>query len=224
MSDAPMTAEEKEAAALKAAANDPALRAGEKAAATLNQATKKNLDAWLKIGEAMVALAKIAGGNTKLQGKLVAPYPEFASIPSPIRSNAKWLHENLATVEKYRAEGYTYRPKNAEADVTLQIKGDHPTSIREQFRAIEAAINEGSNKGPRPGESEAEYEARLKEEEKAKAQEEMDIQAFRSAVFAFCDNATPDMFRKLIVDIMTPDEGKASHRKAMLKLIEKAKA
>jgi hypothetical protein len=122
---APVTAEDKLAALLAQAADNAALKAGEAAAATLNKGNRKTLEAWLKVGAAMVAIGEMTNGNPRAIGAIVATLPEFSCIPSPIRSNAKWLFTEREMVEE-----------NLKAGI---FKGDHPTTLREQFNKLKAS-------------------------------------------------------------------------------------
>ena len=132
--DAPkQTAEEKLAAMLAEAAADADLKAGEAAAATLNKVNKKTLDCWLKVGKAMVRIGEMTNGNPKAIGAIVKTLPEFSSIPSPIRSNAKWLATEWDNIKPMIDDG--------------MLKGDHPTSLREQHRAILASNQPAEGEG-----------------------------------------------------------------------------
>jgi len=135
------TAEEKLAAMLAEAANNPALKAGEAAAATLNKGNRKTLEAWLKVGAAMVAIGEMTNGNPRAIGAVVATMPEFSCIPSPIRSNAKWLYVEREMVEE-----------NLKAGI---FKGDHPTTLREQFNKLKAS-NQAPKEEGEEGEGSAE--------------------------------------------------------------------
>ena len=137
---APQTPEDKARAVLEAAAKSDVLAAGEKAAATLTKANKKTLDAWLAVGAAMIQIDELVRGNKKMIGAIVETLPHFASIPSPIRSNAKWLRQNEDEIRDLMANGYTTRDGKK-----VSFAADHPTTLREAYRKVEADREGASN-------------------------------------------------------------------------------
>ena len=146
MEAAPMTAEDKAQAILQAASKDSVLKAGEAAAATLAKANKKTFDAWLAVGAAMAQIDDLVKGNKKMIGAIVETLPHFASIPSPIRSNAKWLRQNEAEIRDLMANGYTTRDGKK-----VSFNADHPTTLREAYRKVEAD-RQGASNGEGEGE------------------------------------------------------------------------
>ncbi len=148
---APMTAEDKAQAILKAASGDAILKAGEAAASTLTKANKKTFDAWLAVGAAMAQIDELVKGNKKLIGAIVETLPHFASIPSPIRSNAKWLKANEAEIRDLMANGYTMQDGKK-----VSFNADHPTTLREAYRKVEADRAGASNGDGEGGEGEGE--------------------------------------------------------------------
>lgn len=145
---APQTPEDKAKAVLEAAAKSDVLAAGEKAAATLAQTNKKTLAAWLAVGAAMVQIDELVKGNKKMIGAIVETLPHFASIPSPIRSNAKWLRQNEDEIRDLMANGYTTRDGKK-----VSFSADHPTTLREAYRKVEAD-REGASNGDGEGDGE----------------------------------------------------------------------
>ena len=133
-----VTAEEKLNDMLAQAAADAALKAGEQAAATLNKVNKKTLDCWLKVGQAMIRIGELTNNNPKAIGAIVKTLPEFSAIPSPIRSNAKWLATEWDNVKPMIDSGI--------------LRGDHPTSLREQHRAHLASNQPADDEGEGSGE------------------------------------------------------------------------
>lgn len=143
---APMTAEEKAQVILREAASNPILKTGEAAASTLTKANKKTFDAWLAVGAAMAQIDELVKGNKKLIGAIVETLPHFASIPAPIRSNAKWLKANEAEIRDLMANGYTMQDGKK-----VSFNADHPTTLREAYRKVEAD-RQGSSNGEGEGE------------------------------------------------------------------------
>lgn len=201
-----LTAEDKLIAMKNAVGGDPTFAKAEKAAETLNKGNKKTLQAWLDVGAAMVRLGEIANGNNRVIGDLIKDFPEFSAIPSPIRSNAKWLAQN-----------YTDGANVAEMIADGKLKGDHPTSLREQFNKLTK-----DNKPPK-GEG-AEGEAGEGEGAGGKdADEALAITNFLSDFNNFLDTLDEAGVRKFVGGLASVLAEKDNMRKAVRKVLPKTK-